>query len=75
MKAKIGGETDSVRKTNKVAATDSNEENQLELAETKMLNFNKEKRLYGVGYARIMSYYKPTILVIIMLIGACINSF
>ena len=40
-----------------------------------MLNFNKEKKLYGVGYARIMSYYKPTILVIIMLIGACINSF
>ncbi len=75
MKAKIVGVTDSSRKTNQVVGTDSNEENQLELDETKMLNFNKEKKLYGVGYARIMSYYKPTILVIIMLLGACVNSF
>jgi len=75
IKTKIVGVTDSARKTNQVVATDSNEENQVEVAEAKMLNFNKDKNLYGVGYGRIMSYYRPTIFVFIMLLGACINSF
>lgn len=47
----------------------------LEKIENAKLNFNKDKHIYGVGYGRIMSYYRPHILVLVMLLCACINSF
>jgi ABC transporter transmembrane region len=71
----VTGVTESARKNNQVVATDSNEENAIESAEGKKLNFNKDKHLYGVGYGRIMSYYRPHILVLVMLLCACVNSF